>query len=127
MTIRTRSIQALKEMGEGTAAQVAEFLGIDINGVHKALNRMKDKPLGQRQAHIDRWVTDADIGRAYPRAVFVLGPGRNASRPPRKPRAQLVREYHQRAQARMSSTSLTPLSQKAARAKQAAMRAAGLI
>lgn len=94
---------------------LAEETGVSSETLRKVLARIVAAPRDARRAHIGGWddLPPAPGLRAYPRAVYVLGPGKNVGRPAPKPRADIVRAWYNSAQARLQTVQ-PGLSQKAA-------------
>lgn len=70
--------EAISALGPMTGADLCEHLGNPINSVSTALSRMiKTTPKHPQRLHISGWVWDHEGQRAYPRAQYSLGPGKN--------------------------------------------------
>lgn len=89
---------ALKALGSATARTVADESDLPYDAVRKALQRMAREPEGTRRVHILRWTYQGtDLEKPYLRAVYGIGPGRNASRPAPRPYNDVRRESAHRA------------------------------
>lgn len=79
MTVTHDDIRELLKAGDMTSGEIARFFGVNVAKVSKCLSHMRTA--AYPTVHIVRWNRDG-IGKAYLRAVYRLGPGRNAKKPP---------------------------------------------
>lgn len=76
-----------------TSGEIAKFFGVNVTGVSKCLSHMRVAK--EPTVHIIRWTREG-IGRRYLRAVYRVGPGRNAKKPAALTNADVLRERRER-------------------------------
>jgi len=125
-----RILLALGEIHTGSLQDVLDEMGVSDERqaatVRKTLNAMAAAPKGQRRVHIAKWCRTQERQRAYPRPVYRIGDGPNASKPAPKDHTTASREYLQRCKTLVEFMHCAPFGQKAARAVLAQIRAKGL-
>lgn len=75
---------AISSAGPMTSPELAQYTGIDQRAVAVAVGRMRrpdEKRGGAIRLHVCGWAFDCEGRRRYPRAIYALGPGRDAPRP----------------------------------------------
>lgn len=88
----TAVLEALRQCGEMTRAELDVATGIDKSQLSPIVSRMnKNAPRVGKQIYITRWVYDAEGGRRYPRAVYAIGAGIDAPKPKANPKANKQR------------------------------------
>lgn len=82
-------IRALLAAGDMTSGEIAKFFKVELQQVSKCLSHMRTarKPT----VHIIRWTREG-IGKRYLRAVYRVGPGRNAKKPPALTHSEVLRD-----------------------------------
>ena len=96
----------LVQLGEITASELAEHLGITRYDAHAVLNRMnKRTKAGLKRIYVVRYVDDHDGARTYPRAVYALGDKRDAKKPVADQLA-VKRRYYARLKSRTTMNSV---------------------
>lgn len=80
-------IRELLKAGDMTAGEIARFFGAKIHKASKCLHHMRTA--ANPTVHIVRWTREG-IGKRYLRAVYRLGPGRNAKKPERMTNAEVL-------------------------------------
>lgn len=109
-------LSTLELFGPMTYTRAALQAGVTRDNARRTLNRLAAERPAVRRVHICGWVDEFANERAYPRPVFKFGSGANKKRPPKKPRAQIVRDYMRRTQIAAGVNAFGPLmSQKKAR------------
>lgn len=90
----TRILALLAER-PATTREVAAAIPADRRHAGNYLRHLRD----QQAVHIGKWTREGTNGRrAYLRALWVAGPGKDAKRPPPKTKAQSAAEYRLRMQ-----------------------------
>lgn len=72
-----------------TSGEIAKFFNVNVTAVSKGLSHMRTA--ASPTVHIIRWTREG-IGKRYLRAVYRLGPGRNAKKPRALTNADVLRE-----------------------------------
>jgi hypothetical protein len=98
-----RILDALEHVGPMTTSDMQEHLGLKRDPGGSVLNRLthRTKTMPKRVYIID-WRRSQDGQREYLRAVYALGDKPDKRKPPAKRRADVVRDYLQRCQAKAS-------------------------
>lgn len=80
---RTQAIRmALEQYGPQSRAELEISAGIPKSMISAIVSRMhKNTPRTGKQIYIVRYVYDAESARRYPRAVYALGAGNDATKP----------------------------------------------
>lgn len=100
------TLATIKEFGEVTAMELAEYLGITRYDAHAVLNRMsKRTKAGLKRIHVVRYIHDHDGARKYPRAVYAMGDKPDAKKPKADQNA-VKREYYARLRSRTTMNSV---------------------
>jgi hypothetical protein len=82
----------LRTVGPMTSRELTSFFpGVPQRHVAAALSTMRT--LAVQQVRICAWVREADYQRCYLRAVYELGTGRDAPKPPPLTNIERVRRY----------------------------------
>lgn len=76
-----------------TSGEIAMFFKADLRAVSKCLFHMRTAK--SQTVHIIRWTREG-IGKRYLRAVYRLGPGRNAKKPKPLSNADVLRGRRER-------------------------------
>ena len=96
----------LVQLGEITASELAEHLGITRYDAHAVLNRMnKRTKAGLKRIYVVRYADDHEGARKYPRAVYALGDKRDARKPVADQLA-VKRRYYARLKSRTTMNSV---------------------
>lgn len=99
----TDLVLALLAEGPKTARQLRNETGLSKSIISSIISRLRAAgPDGVARAHVAGWVRDDELRKAYPMQVYAAGPGRDAKKPPPKPRNQISREYWQRRKQRIA-------------------------
>lgn len=93
MTVTHDDIRELLKAGDMTAGEIARFFGSSITKTSKCLHFMRTAV--QPTVHICRWTRDG-IGKRYLRAVYRIGPGQNAKKPPAMTNQEVLRNRRER-------------------------------
>jgi hypothetical protein len=119
---RQQVLDTLAQLGPSTSQRIAFYLKVDaLDWVTSVTSRMaRGTPRRPQQLHVIGWSSnDAHGKRAYPRAVYALGPGENVPQPPpdtqSRRRASQARSRKRAAAWRMSSPFHLGVSAHAAR------------
>lgn len=101
-----RALELLATWGPMTQAELGELLGLDRFGASALVNVLRRplKTIPQR-IHIVKWVYDHPRQRAYPRAVYALGPGKDVPRPKRDQK-KVKQRYEQNRRVRLRTSSV---------------------
>lgn len=86
-------IRALLAAGDMTSGEIALFFGVRLHNISKCLHHMRTA--AAPTIHITRWTREG-IGKRYLRAVYRLGPGRNAKKPDALSNADVLRGRRER-------------------------------
>lgn len=106
----TKTLAALADIGEMTAMELAEYIGIGRYDAHAVLRRIAQRTQkGLKRVYIVRYVYDHDSSRKYPRAVYALGDKQNAARP-KADQLKVKREHYQRTKKRATMNSVFNLA-----------------
>lgn len=89
-SMRQKILHSLSD-GPLTMREIADQIGSDIDSVRCAIGSLRNR--NPRILHIHSYRRDTDGGRLYPRAVWALGAGKDAKRPPKLTSS----EYNKRA------------------------------
>jgi len=82
----------LRTIGPMTSAELLKFFpGRSLRDVSSSLGKMRG--LARPQVRIHDWVREADGQKCYLRAVYALGSGRDAPKPPTFTNAERTRRY----------------------------------
>lgn len=101
--ITGQMLDALKDFGPMTCAEICSTLGLPKEKVGAVLVRLKKvSPLHPQRVHISAYTYDAEGLRRYPRAIYKLGAGKNAKRPPSDIKGNR-RRYDEKKKLRVSS------------------------
>lgn len=99
-------MQALKDYGPMTMAEISDTTGIDWRIVSRVVGRLVTRtPKAGKRAYIKAYVYDHEGERMYPRAVYALGDKDNASKPKRD-RNAVVRRWYAKRQAKTKVNSV---------------------
>lgn len=93
-------LRYMAELGEPVLdADVAEEFKMHSSFARSKMNQL----VAMEKVHIKKWVeVPRKNGDPYPRALYALGPGKNARKPKRKTATERQRETFRRAQALMA-------------------------
>lgn len=86
-------IRALLKAGDMTSGEIALFFNVNVTCISKCLSHMRTA--ARPTVHITRWTREG-IGKRYLRAVYRLGPGRNAKKPRALTNADVLRDRRER-------------------------------
>jgi len=86
-------LHALRIIGPSTARTIADEADLPYETVRRTMLRLSGATAATRRVHVLRWTYQgSDLEKPYLRAVYVLGPGRNADRPDPRPYNDVRRE-----------------------------------
>lgn len=80
-------LKALKDYGPMTRVDIELTLGFGKAETSRLFTCMINaSPRKPQRAHISHYIYDQEGQKRYPRAVYAIGPGKNAKRPERNPK-----------------------------------------
>lgn len=100
-----RILDALEHVGPMTRAELARELGMPSNRIGSVITRLCQpvkRPAGPRRVRISGWRDEEEGSRCYLRAIYALGSGPDAVKPPAKNHTERARRYRAGKRARES-------------------------
>ena len=96
-------LQALKDLGPMTGAEIAASIGYGQRRTHGITQRLRKKLSNKpKRIYVCGYVFDNEGQRNYPRAVFDLGDKNDVEKPKANPK-KAARKYHQKTKERVNS------------------------
>lgn len=99
-------LRMLEEEGPMTRAEICKRLGREKDEIAAVVTRLnKRTPVSGKRIYVKEYVYDMEGERNYPRAVYALGPLKDATKPVADPK-EVKRRYWARSQAKLRSNSV---------------------
>lgn len=99
-------LRMLDEEGPMTRAEICKRLGREKDEIAAVVTRLnKRTPVSGKRIYVKEYVYDMEGERRYPRAVYALGPLKDAPKPKPDPK-EVKRRYWARAQAKLRTNSV---------------------